>query len=400
MPRRRTLAIREPVHVLRRYESEAADRTARLRIAALRILKESPSLTISELSDLIECPVRTIMNWLTVYRHRGFEGVLAIGSHCMTIPPSIEHEVEQRLAAGEFRTTKQIRSWLLRTHDIRMSVPAVTAMINRRSRVPTKHDAAAATASAPTFERVDDVRIGRWLYDFTCSLPERITSREWIDAFKLSLASLFDVERVTVSINLRAVQPKPVAPTLSIAIRELLEGGAVGPSSLTVTSIERSVPRSVQVIDELVEQGLKLDCYHEPFAQDFHLTDGSYLGTIILWQPITNDDIALFSKATLVQMRHVLSRLMLDCAARHEQATPSAIVFFESLARLVVECKLTPTEEKVMTMQVLGHSYSQIAAELKTSEANVGRHLSSVHKKTGASGKSDLQARLFAPRVA
>ena len=395
MPRTRALDICETLPELQRLEATAIDDTVRARIATLRTIKQSPELTTIDIANAVGRPVRTVKRWLTTYRVGGLAKLLAIGSNTAAIADDVHDELRILLARGTFTTNTDVKRWLYETHGINVSLPTIAALIERCTPLQAKKGVA-----SPQRDRHVSHRIADWHYAFCRALPERVEPRYWIEMFRTSLAELLAVDRVSVDLNIHALRQKPEAASHSIAIAESVEGDTGVRPRVRVHSIDGSLSRSAEIIERIVQSGLGRKDYHPPFAQEYHMSDGTYLGTIVLWQRRDRNDISELNRSTFIEIGPIVTRLMLDCAARHEGMQPANRQFYETLRRIVVDCKLTRAEERVITMRLLGHAYKEIADDLGMTIDNVGKHLTSVHRKTGTAGIAELNAKLFAPHRA
>jgi DNA-binding CsgD family transcriptional regulator len=395
MPRKRAIQIAERLTTLRRLERSAKDEAARMRFGVLRLLKESPHLTLTEIADATGSSVRTVKRWTAIYQRRGLQGLLSLGSY-ESVSDDLEAEIAMRLGRGEFRSASHVRDWLRETHGISPSLPAVAALINRCTQT---HVLRGAASPARSREPDRESEVARWLCAFLESLPERMTAREWAELFRASLAAFLDVDRASVDINMVAGHKKPSTSRDRIAINETAEGGSTARSTMTVSDTSAGGSRIQSIMRKIEQGGLALEDFHEPFVQEYTLSDGTYLGIVILWKARHRKPLTDNVKTTLVSMRGIIMRMMLDCSARHEAQQPVNRQFYNVLRAMIVDYKLSHTEQSCATLLLLGHKRREIARELHMSEANVAKTLTSVYRKTGTDSIVSLTALLFAPRT-
>src|SRR5688500_12725410 len=71
-------AVGETLEILRNLEDSYKGAPQELRVRMLRLLRENPMYTLTEVSRLINCSERSVQRWWETYNKLGIEAVLAI----------------------------------------------------------------------------------------------------------------------------------------------------------------------------------------------------------------------------------------------------------------------------------------------------------------------------------
>ncbi len=235
---------------------------------------------------------------------------------------------------------------------------------------------------------------------FLNSLPVTGDPFAWIPVFREELARLLgDVDRITVSVNFNCdlQDPENYRPEMSIAqhvpvIQEEGMSGTTTLKSMHGTPIER-------LVEELHNQGYPLDDYYPPLGFDFYLSGQAYLGVILLWRERCNPPISDVSQKLMGSIEPFLAFVLSDLVARRQQAEPDVRIFSDALQQLTNQVKLSRQEQRVVILQLFGHSYKDIADLLGVSVDGAKHHLKMVHRKTGTRSYTELFAKYFMPRL-
>jgi DNA-binding CsgD family transcriptional regulator/transposase len=394
MPRKRSVIVRERIEHLRRLERTATEESTRIRLAVLRTLKEAPQLTLCEVAREVGSSERTVKRWLATYQQSGLQGLLGLGSHA-TIPVEVESEVAARLNRAEFKSASEVRAWLRTEHGINTTLTTVVSLLNRCASIGTsaKHSSDNRKASDPK------AAIALWLLRFLESLPEHVTTREWTEHLRSSLADVLNVDRVSIAINVVAAHGTQGATKGALSIAEAVEGGTAKRTSVSVRSVRQNPDRGRDVLADMKRSGLDLSDFHDPIIEEFTLSDGTFLGTIIFLQGRHRKPITEETRSTIASMRSILTRLLFDCSARHEAQQTDPQQFYNVLRRAFSKYNLTQAEQRCVTLMLLGHRRKEIADDLNTTLDNVAKHLTSVYRKTGTDSFHSLTTLFFGPRL-
>lgn len=244
------------------------------------------------------------------------------------------------------------------------------------------------------------VDIPEQILRFLNSLPVTGDPFAWIPVFREELARLLgDVDRITVSVNFNCdlQDPENYRPEMSIAqhVPVVQEEGSSGTTTLKTmqgTPIER-------LVEELNNQGYPLDEYYPPVGFDFYLSGQAYLGVILLWRERCNPPISEVSQKLMESIEPFLAFVLSDLVARRQQAEPDVRIFSDALQQLTNQVKLSRQEQRVVILQLFGHSYKDIADLLGVSVDGAKHHLKMVHRKTGTRSYTELFAKYFMPRL-
>src|SRR5687768_8634780 len=77
MPRSKS-SVLESIELLQSLEISHQGSPQEVRVRMLRLLKENPSYTLAQVSELISCSERSVQRWWEAYNKKGVEGVLNI----------------------------------------------------------------------------------------------------------------------------------------------------------------------------------------------------------------------------------------------------------------------------------------------------------------------------------
>ena len=165
------------------------------------------------------------------------------------------------------------------------------------------------------------------------------------------------------------------------------------------------------VYEELIEQGQRrgfaFENYHFPpagfdlFVKPIQEKNGDviHVGSFLL---LRKKDQAPFSQETLdlvERLRPFLTFLFTDFIFRNKTAKPGADLFTEAVSKVAGDVGLSPREQEVLLLEMLGHSYEEIGDLLSISPKTVQSHVRSVYQKSGVNRLSEFFARYFTPRT-
>ena len=233
---------------------------------------------------------------------------------------------------------------------------------------------------------------------FLNSLPVTAEPLEWIPAFRDALCVLFgDVDRVTVNVNVGCDlrNPETYRPELFIIH---LTPQANEDGTVQVASDSGAESRSERLMEYLRENGFPVDTYHPPHVFNYSLGERAYLGTIFLWREKTNEPIAAETLHTVALLEQFFIFALTDLVARRQHSEPTDRTFLGALEGLFEATGLSRQEQRVIVLQLFGHSYKEIADVLNITMDGVKHHLKMIHKKTGARSYTELFAKYFMPR--
>ncbi|MDB5034735.1 MAG: Response regulator [Chlorobi bacterium] len=236
------------------------------------------------------------------------------------------------------------------------------------------------------------------LLRFLNTLPVVVNPMEWVSSFREELRLMLgDVDRVAVNVNFNCDLRNPLEYTPTVVITN--HSSVDFEDTVSVNARMENSSRSDLLLDELSKQGFPFDQYHSPHSFDYYLEGIAYLGTIILFREIRRSPI---SEATIELMKGLepfLSFVLSDLVARRQYADPNVGTFSTALQSLIVEFGLSGQEQKVVILQLFGHSYKEMAEILNISMDGVKHHLKMIHRKTGTRSYTELFAKYFLPKL-
>ncbi len=209
---------------------------------------------------------------------------------------------------------------------------------------------------------------------------------------------LGDVDRVTVNVNVGCDlrNPQSYRPNLFIT-RYSRPDDADG--AVKVVSNVKETSQSERLLGHLLEQGFPVESYQPPHVFNYYLGEHAYLGTIFLWRELNHEHISPETLNTMDQLEPFFIFALSDLVARRQHLEPTDRTFLDAMQSLSVAARLSKQEERVIILQLFGHSYKEIADMLEVSVDGVKHHLKMVHRKTGARSYTELFAKYFMPRI-
>jgi DNA-binding CsgD family transcriptional regulator len=210
------------------------------------------------------------------------------------------------------------------------------------------------------------------------------------------------VDRISVNVNHECdlENPELYVPTVAISqhVKSTSEDGRDG--VVMVESNRRISSHADRVLEGIRRQGHRLDLLHPPHCVDYFYGGHAYLGTIIFWRERSKEPISQETLEFIADLEPFLIFALSDLVARNERARPIDGVFNEALTLLNQEAGLTTQEQRVIVLQLLGHSYKEMADILFVSIDTVKKHFKNIHQKTNTKGQAELFAKYFTSRLA
>jgi DNA-binding CsgD family transcriptional regulator len=222
---------------------------------------------------------------------------------------------------------------------------------------------------------------------------------EWIGEFRDELCRLLgDVDRITVNVNVGCDLRNPENYKPGVAIRRR-NSADVEESGVIVTSHFQEGSQSERLIAEFRRSGFPLEDYYPPHGFDFYFGGQAYLGTIVLWRELVHEPISRDTLDTIESLHPFLMFALSYIVARRQLAEPDVRIFVDALRGLTTTSGLSTQEQRVVMMQMFGHSYKEMADLLGITVDGVKHHLKMIHRKTGARSYTELFAKYFMPRL-
>jgi len=407
MPRQRTGEISESIYLLRQQEERYAGEPAELRIRAIRLMKENPTLTMAEIASMIGCADRSVRRWWKEYSEGGLEALVAEKTPGTTALARVGedriHELGRKLQRRELASLSDIQGWLKEECGTEYSIPGVWHLVRRTFKVERSWTSAKGgdwgidPFGDPLARPVIPPNIMRFLN----SLPLLGTIKDRIIIFREALQDLFfDIDKVVINVNFgfNFEDPEGYRPDVFIAQRTSSER-SWGESLSVIQPAAGTAGTVAALIDGMRAQGYPLDAFHTPSYMDFRLTNEAYLGTIFLFRDVTRPQISMVTLNTLGALESFFYFMLFDLAAQHQVVNPVDKAFASALKQLAVEANLTIQERKVVIHQMLGCSYKEIADLLDITVPTLKKHVNTIHQKTGTRSQGELFAKYFSPRL-
>lgn len=400
--------IKETLADLRRLQRTHAESLAGERIAAFVLLKAEPGLTIDEAAVRLGKSRRTLYRWIEDYRRGGVTEVLN---------PSIRpgrpkrlgmeelEELKSQLSSGSVREMADIRKYLSEKFGVDFSRTGVWYVLKRdlrdvsrgwvtvhddRDRIATQEREFLNSAGMPT-------RIAQFLN----SLPITGDVADWIAAFKEALAMfLADVDRITINIDLNFDLIDPENYDVRQIISQHVPGSEESARkrvAITAARYRTGAPSESLVVNA-ARSGFPVDSFHGPTCFDYMVGSG-YIGSLILWRNRTESPISEQSIEMMNMLEPFIQFVLSDIIVRNKAARPVDAAFSDALKRMNEDANLTVQEERVVVLQLMGHSYKEMADVLSISVDGIKKHFSQIHRKTKTKSLSALFARYFSFRI-
>jgi transposase len=395
--------IKETARQLRQLERQYADSSGSERIAALLLLKTDPSLTLIEAAARLGRSRRAVQRWLEAYRRGGIGEMLSPAvrrGRPRRLDADAVHALRQELKNARLGRITDVQEYLQRQFGLDLSASGVWYMMRRDlSAVPrgwmTVHD----ESDREHFDRSGDGRgISRRVIDFLNALPTTDDTRQWIIDFREALATfLGDVDRISINVDLTFDREEATSGQI---VTQHVQSSTTARSRMAITvARDHAETPSQRLLSEVRAGGFPVSSFHPPSTFDYYVGAGVYIGSVILWRNCTESPI---SDATLAVMRE-LERFILfalsDIIARNKAARPVDTAFSDALRRMNADADLSAQEQRIVILQLMGHSYKEMADLLSVTVDTVKKHFTQIHRKTGTRSQSELFAKYFTFRL-
>lgn len=279
--------------------------------------------------------------------------------------------------------TNLVLPWYARQH-----VPPVSQVTIGPSRPSTDTDAVSTSLVIP--DRV---------LQFLNALPVTGEPLEWIPAFRNALCLLLgDVDRVTVEVNIGCDLRNPETYSPGVFITSYNSARSSENEPVLVSSGKVEVSQSERLLEYMRHKGFPTNDYHPPHALNYYLGTQAYLGTIFLWRHYHEEPISKTTLEIIASLESFIIFAFSDLVARRQYSRPADKTFLDAMESLTGAAGLSRQEQRVIILQLFGHSYKEMADMLGISVDGVKHHLKMIHRKTGARSYTELFAKYFMPR--
>lgn len=409
MARKRTGTIAESLERLEELERRYLGEPQEARIKALRLLKEDPSRTTTEVGAIMSCSERTVRRWWSTYQNDGLNALLEVNAGEEQTPTNLDVKALELLGRmverGELTEIEEIRTWLLKEYGMRFSrseMRYITKMrLGLELRTDGLFDAERGTGSqGPSAQMPQGIGMLE-MVQFLNMLPLTEDTNEWSACFRSALLVLFkDVSHIAVNINQTCNLTNPQSYQPTMVLRQHNSALSRMARGVVLTTQEDEGRPSERVLEEFRLQGRPLDRYHPPITFDYYYEGFAYLGSIFLFQERSKGPISDRTIATIDALEPFLVHSMANHVMWYLRNKPSEQIFQEGLQRMIHEAELSAQEQRIVIYHLLGYSYDEMADLLTISTKTVKKHISTIHHKTGTHRQRELFARYFSPRIA
>ncbi len=235
---------------------------------------------------------------------------------------------------------------------------------------------------------------------FLNSLPVTGDPVQWISTFREELRLLLgDVDRVGINININCdlQNPEGYRPAMRIATRSST-GGREKEKELMVAATAKDGGQLEQYMEEMRAQNFPFERYHPPSTFAYYFAGQAYLGIIFLWRKIKNEPISQRTIDSMNAMEPFIVFLLSDLVTRRYYADPN-MGMFDALGSMITDSALSKQEQRVVILQLFGHSYKEMADMLGVTVDGIKHHLKTIHRKTGTRSYTEMFAKYFLPRL-
>lgn len=387
MPRKRIGEICESPELLRRLEKHYRRQPQEIRIKALRLLREDPTIRIREVAASLGCSESSVHRWWEIYRREGLDAMIGIRRPTQGKSQEMERleELRMRLREGEFLDTAQLGRLAL---EVRGGEEAA------RSR-DSLH--AGESVMPEPLRSADEVIHGTdIILRFLRTLPVAGGTHRWLETFREALREMLrDVDRVTVSVNVECDVRNPETYRPELVVAQHVSDSSEPTSLITAQPGAGAAGIAGRFISEMRRRGFPTDRYHAPEDYVYFISGVAYIGTIILWRDAAKPKISERTLSLMGELEPMIVVLLSDCIARHQRTRPLDRAFHGALRTMIQEAGLTDQEARIAMLQLLGRSYKDIADLLTISLDTVGKHINSIHRKTCTHGHAEMFAKYF-----
>ncbi len=134
MPRKRQDQIIEPLETILALEKKYQGTHQESRIRMLRLLKEQPSRSLSDVGSRLGCSERSVHRWLKVYHTEGIDALLHTSGDepRARVNQEVLEELRHQLKAGNMASLNEIQGWLKASYGVEYSLKGVANLLQHR----------------------------------------------------------------------------------------------------------------------------------------------------------------------------------------------------------------------------------------------------------------------------
>jgi DNA-binding CsgD family transcriptional regulator len=336
MARKKEGSIQETPEELRTLLRIYSGTQCEQRLQMLMVLRDNPELTVDEVAAEMARSERTVRRWWKSYQEGG-------------IPALLGNDSNQAPASRGHRPA--------RPHSL--ISPPVLKFLN--------------------------------------ALPITDDTVEWITSFRDGLRRLLgDVDHVTVNVDTQCDLYSEDGTESQFFLTQHIPNARSRRDS-EVTTQRSNRPHGNLLLEKMRAGGFPFDDYHPPRFFDYHVANGSYLGTIVLWRDRHAPPISGCIYAMMSELEPFLIFLLSDCIERRRQQHHDLRLFSEIVDSVSKDEALTEREQEVLLHHLLGRNYEEIGRHLYIGINAVRKHVKAIHRKSGVKTFTELFARYLTP---
>ena len=369
MPRTRSIRIRESLDELEQLRQYYQGRPQARRLLFLAFLKENKKRTIAEAAHKVGISDRRGRYWWDAYRDDGLQGLLE----------RRVWKMEEKFEEGNSGSVQINVSESQTEYQIAEGIPAPNSLIH--------------------------------FFNAIALNSTNLEQNVWMQGFREALLKLFpDVDYVVMNVRSGIDVLNPSRTTRARIYRQhYVQSEDVKVDKTAVKSQDYGSAME-RLIAEGKQRGFPFEKYHyPPTGFDFYLDAGkrgrstgdehdSYIGTLLLFRQVEKEAISSATLDVVERLRPFFVFSFADFVARSRLNKPGSEQFEYALQRVADDIELTERECQVVALEVLGHSYQEIASLLHISLSTVQTHIRSVYKKADVNKLSEFFAKYFTPR--
>lgn len=398
-------AVDESLERLEELETLHQGTPREIQLRALRLLRESPTRTFAEVGEAIGRSERSVQRWWTTYKRGGLEAVLKQSTARRGRPRKFGDQERERLrehlSTHGFGRLKDAQEWVRGELGLHYSKSSLWAIMRQEQAMANRWTLGSGNSGKfggmPGGNGSGGV-LSAAAIAFLNSLPTVGTSLDWINSLRESLRLILgDVDRISISLNTECdlVEPENYEPDLVISYTAT-ESTA---GALRLSSQHSESGHYERILDGFRRQGVPLEQFHPPTSFDYYYGGYAYLGTIFLWKDLQNPPISETSIALVEALEPFLVFVLSDFVVRHQRMRPIDSVFHDALEHMTLDAGLSSQERRIVILQLLGHSYKEMAEVMNIAVDTVKKHFKKIHQKTGTRGQAELFAKYFTSRI-
>ena len=370
------------------------------------MLKGDASLTLLAAAVRLGRSERTLQRWVEAYRRGGLAEVLN---------PKIRRGRPKRLQDDALKALKSevqqarlpqlsdVRTWLKERFGLDFSIAGVWHIMQRDlGAVPrgwiTVHDDSDRAPRGGVHP--GDADVARRIVQFLNALPITGNVTLWISSFRDALATfLGDVDRITVSVDLNFDLANPESYDVGQKVFEHFPEQSARSRFAMAHAEEAAQSPSTRLLREAAKAGFPVSTFHDPSCFDYYIGQNGYLGSLLLWR---NRDSPPISQETLTFVAEIESFVrfaLSDIIARNRAERPIDSAFSDALKRLNEDANLTPQQQRIIVLQLLGHSHKEMSDVLSISVDAIKKQFTQIYRKTNTHTQPELFAKYFSFRI-